>query len=127
MTSEPPHASSWATPPEGQAFYADLKRRATAVGRDPDGVKILPGIVPVLGSTEVEARALDAELEQLIVAEQARSQLAHLLRVEPARRADPAAPRPDADRVRGDDTARALRTAPAAQPVRDEGRAGAVV
>jgi len=68
---------------EGQAFYAELKRRAAAAGRDPDGVKILPGIVPVLGSTEREARALDAELDQLIVAEHARSQLAHLLRVEP--------------------------------------------
>jgi FMN-dependent oxidoreductase (nitrilotriacetate monooxygenase family) len=68
---------------EGQAFYADLKRRVAVTGRDPDGVKILPGIVPVLGSTEAEARALDAELEQLIVAEYARRQLAHLLRVEP--------------------------------------------
>jgi FMN-dependent oxidoreductase (nitrilotriacetate monooxygenase family) len=68
---------------EGQAFYADLKRRVAAAGRDPDGVKILPGIVPVLGSTEQEARALDAELDQLIVAEHARTQLAHLLRVEP--------------------------------------------
>jgi FMN-dependent oxidoreductase (nitrilotriacetate monooxygenase family) len=68
---------------EGQAFYADLKRRVAAAGRDPDGVKILPGIVPVLGSTEAEARALDAELERLIVAEYARRQLAQLLRVEP--------------------------------------------
>ncbi len=37
---------------EGQAFYADLKARAAAAGRDPAGIKILPGIVPVLGSTE---------------------------------------------------------------------------
>jgi len=70
---------------EGQAFYADLKRRAAAAGRDPDGVKILPGIVPVLGSTEAEARELEAELDRLIVAEHARRQLAHLLRVEPER------------------------------------------
>jgi FMN-dependent oxidoreductase (nitrilotriacetate monooxygenase family) len=68
---------------EGQAFYADLKRRAAMAGRNPDGVKILPGIVPVLGSSEAEARALDAELERLIVTEHARSRLAHLLRVEP--------------------------------------------
>jgi FMN-dependent oxidoreductase (nitrilotriacetate monooxygenase family) len=70
---------------EGQAFYAGLKRRAAAAGRDPDGVKILPGIVPVLGSTEAEARALDAELDRLIVAEHARDRLAKLLHVEPER------------------------------------------
>ncbi|HYZ56789.1 MAG TPA: LLM class flavin-dependent oxidoreductase [Streptosporangiaceae bacterium] len=70
---------------EGQAFYADLKRRAAAAGRDPDGVKILPGIVPVLGSTEAEAQALEAELDRLIVAEHARNRLAALLRVEPER------------------------------------------
>ena len=28
---------------EAQAFYADLKQRAAALGRDPDGIKILPG------------------------------------------------------------------------------------
>jgi FMN-dependent oxidoreductase (nitrilotriacetate monooxygenase family) len=70
---------------DGQAFYADLKRRAAAAGRDPDGVKILPGIVPVLGSTEAEARALDAELDRLIGAEAARDRLARLLDVEPHR------------------------------------------
>jgi FMN-dependent oxidoreductase (nitrilotriacetate monooxygenase family) len=70
---------------EGQAFYADLKGRARAVGRNPDEIKILPGIVPVLGSTEAEALALDAELDRLIVAESARNRLAVLLRVEPER------------------------------------------
>jgi alkanesulfonate monooxygenase SsuD/methylene tetrahydromethanopterin reductase-like flavin-dependent oxidoreductase (luciferase family) len=69
---------------EGQAFYADLKRRAAAAGRDPAGVKVLPGIVPVLGSTEAEARALEAELDRLILAEAARERLAHLLHVDPA-------------------------------------------
>jgi FMN-dependent oxidoreductase (nitrilotriacetate monooxygenase family) len=70
---------------EGQAFYADMKRRAALAGRDPDGIKILPGLVPVLGSTESAALALEAELDRLIVAEQARDQLAKLLRIEPSR------------------------------------------
>lgn len=52
---------------EGQAFYADLKERTRAAGRHPDAIKILPGIVPVLGSTEAEARALEQELDELIV------------------------------------------------------------
>ena len=54
---------------DGQAFYADLKRRVALAGRDPDGVKILPGLVPVIGSTEAEALALEAELDRLIRAE----------------------------------------------------------
>src|SRR5205807_2866679 len=40
---------------DAQDFYADLKRRALAHGRDPDTIKILPGIVPILGATEAEA------------------------------------------------------------------------
>jgi FMN-dependent oxidoreductase (nitrilotriacetate monooxygenase family) len=70
---------------EGQAFYADLKRRAALAGRDPDGVKILPGLVPVIGSTEAEALALDAQLDQLIMAEQARDRLARRFGLDPAR------------------------------------------
>lgn len=68
---------------EAQAFYADLKRRAAAFGRDPAQVLVLPGIVPVLGDTEAEARELEAELDRLIVAEYARDNLAGLLGVAP--------------------------------------------
>jgi len=70
---------------EAQAFYADLKRRAALAGREPGGIKILPGLVPVLGSTESEALALEAELDRLILAEHARDRLAGLLRVQPSR------------------------------------------
>jgi N-acetyl-S-(2-succino)cysteine monooxygenase len=52
---------------DGQAFYTDLRTRIGALGRDPDGVKILPGIVPVIGSTEAEAKALERALEEAIV------------------------------------------------------------
>ncbi|MFI9812744.1 LLM class flavin-dependent oxidoreductase [Saccharothrix variisporea] len=69
---------------EAKAFYADVKDRARAAGRDPDHVKILPGLVPVIGSTEAEARAADAELDRLIVPEYAREQLAKTLRVDPS-------------------------------------------
>ncbi|MDX3663205.1 LLM class flavin-dependent oxidoreductase [Streptomyces sp. ID05-26A] len=64
------------------AFYQDVKRRAIEFGRDPDEVKILPGLVPVIGSTEEEAHELDAELERLIVPEHAARQLAGLLKVD---------------------------------------------
>ncbi|TWD80770.1 FMN-dependent oxidoreductase (nitrilotriacetate monooxygenase family) [Kribbella amoyensis] len=68
---------------DAQAFYADLKARTSALGRDPDGIKILPGIVPVIGSTETEALALERELDELIKPEYARAQLARTLRVSP--------------------------------------------
>lgn len=66
---------------EGVTFYKDVKRRAVTFGRDPDGIKILPGIVPVIGATEAEALALDAELERHIVPEYGRRQLARLIGV----------------------------------------------
>jgi FMN-dependent oxidoreductase (nitrilotriacetate monooxygenase family) len=68
---------------DAQAFYADLKRRVRLAGRDPDGVKILPGIVPVIGSTETEALELDARLDQLVLAESGRDRLARQLGLDP--------------------------------------------
>jgi len=52
---------------DGQDFYADLKSRTKAAGRDPEHIKVLPGIVPVIGSTEAEARAGEQLLEDHIV------------------------------------------------------------
>ena len=66
---------------EAQSFYADLKARARRFGRDPALVKIMPGLVPVIGSTEAEARALEDELEELIVPEHAVERLAQVLEV----------------------------------------------
>ena len=33
----------------GRAFYADIKRRAAAYGRHPDSIKVLPGVMTVIG------------------------------------------------------------------------------
>ncbi|MEU5184546.1 LLM class flavin-dependent oxidoreductase [Streptomyces longwoodensis] len=52
---------------DARAFYADLKSRTVREGRDPEHVKVLPGIVPVLGSTVAEARAQEELLEDHIV------------------------------------------------------------
>jgi FMN-dependent oxidoreductase (nitrilotriacetate monooxygenase family) len=68
---------------DAQDFYRDLKARTAAVGRDPESIKILPGIVPVIGATEEEAQALERELDRLIKPEYARIQLAKTLRVAP--------------------------------------------
>jgi FMN-dependent oxidoreductase (nitrilotriacetate monooxygenase family) len=68
---------------EGQAFYRDLKARAAALGRDPEGIKILPGLVPVIGASEAEALEQEAELDRLIKPEYAKRQLAETLRLRP--------------------------------------------
>jgi len=66
---------------EAQAFYSDLKARTRRIGRDPDTIKILPGIVPIIGDTPGEARQKEAALEDQIVHEYAQRNLAHMLRV----------------------------------------------
>jgi alkanesulfonate monooxygenase SsuD/methylene tetrahydromethanopterin reductase-like flavin-dependent oxidoreductase (luciferase family) len=78
----PRPCSPRSTPEDAQAFYTDLKARAAALGRDPASILILPGLVPVIGSTEAEAQALDEELDRLIKPEYARRQLAQTLRVK---------------------------------------------
>lgn len=41
-----------------RAYYADLKARAAALGRDPDLIKVLPGLSPVIAETDEEAQAI---------------------------------------------------------------------
>jgi FMN-dependent oxidoreductase (nitrilotriacetate monooxygenase family) len=52
---------------EGQRFYADIKRQAVANGRRAQEILILPGIVPIVGSTEAVARQREREFEERIV------------------------------------------------------------
>lgn len=67
---------------DGQAFYADLKARLARYGRGPDELLVLPGISPVIGSTRAEARALEAELAELVVPAYGLAQLSAMLDVE---------------------------------------------
>jgi FMN-dependent oxidoreductase (nitrilotriacetate monooxygenase family) len=64
---------------EGKAFYDDVKGRLAKFGRTPDEIKILPGISPIIGSTEAEAQAREAELNSLITPEYGVRQLSKLL------------------------------------------------
>jgi FMN-dependent oxidoreductase (nitrilotriacetate monooxygenase family) len=66
---------------DAKAFYADLKARVARHGRNPNEVKILPGVVPILGSTEAEARELDRLLDELIVPEYGLQALSEVLEV----------------------------------------------
>ncbi|MGW1895147.1 LLM class flavin-dependent oxidoreductase [Streptomyces sp. NPDC002004] len=64
---------------DGQAFYKDLKSRLTRYGRTEDQLLVLPGIAPVIGSTEAEARALEQELTDLQIPAYGVAQLSGML------------------------------------------------
>ena len=51
---------------EAKAFYQDVKGRLVKYGRQPDDLKIMPGIFPVIGRTHDEARAKFNALQDLI-------------------------------------------------------------
>ncbi len=54
------------TLPDAQAFYADVKGRMERVGRDRDHLKVLPGVLVVVGDMVEEARAKKARLDALV-------------------------------------------------------------
>ncbi|CAM2151947.1 Nitrilotriacetate monooxygenase component A [Pararobbsia alpina] len=54
---------------EGKRFYADVKGRMAAVGRDPEHMKILPACFVVVGDTLEEARETRARLDTFVYAE----------------------------------------------------------
>ncbi len=79
---------------DAQAFYADVKRRMPAAGRDPDLLKILPGCLVVVGDTVAEAEAKRRHLDSLVHADSAIASLSIALGVD-ARAFDPDGPLPE--------------------------------
>jgi len=79
---------------EGQAFYADVKGRMGALGRERDHLKILPGAFVVVGDTVEAARKKRARLDALVHYESAIAALSIALGHDAAR-FDPDAPLPE--------------------------------
>ncbi|HZC61188.1 MAG TPA: LLM class flavin-dependent oxidoreductase [Streptosporangiaceae bacterium] len=48
---------------QGQAFYADIKARAAAKGRNPDHIIVMPGVRVFVGDTDTEARQIEHDLQ----------------------------------------------------------------
>lgn len=67
------------TDDDGVAFYRSLKERVAETGRDPGSVKVLPGVSPIIGQTEAEAKAVFRELNGLIDLVSGRAKLARQL------------------------------------------------
>jgi alkanesulfonate monooxygenase SsuD/methylene tetrahydromethanopterin reductase-like flavin-dependent oxidoreductase (luciferase family) len=60
-----------------QEFYADLKKRVAAEGRRPEQVLILPGLSPMIASTEAEAQRMGREINELTDPEVGRRRLSN--------------------------------------------------
>jgi len=52
---------------EARAFYADVKKQARSYGRQPHDIVVLPGLGPIVASTEVEAKQIEQQLNELTI------------------------------------------------------------
>ncbi len=88
---------------EGQDFYRDLKARVIKAGRDPQSLKILPGIVPFIGATEGEAKAFEQEFTDLISPAYSLRQLSRMVGVDLTEHSldAPLPPLPPIDEIQG--------------------------
>lgn len=60
-------------------FYAGFSERLISKGRRPSDVQVLPGIIPIIGVTEAEARELFHELEACVNMDLGRVQVARMM------------------------------------------------
>lgn len=60
-------------------FVGQIRGLAKGFGRNPDDIKILPGLAPILGSTVEEAKRLEQELGELTVPSHSIAQLSDFL------------------------------------------------
>lgn len=79
---------------DGKAFYADIKGRMKAAGRDPDQIKLLPAAFVVIGDTAEDAQAKRLKLDSLVSYESSIASLSISLGTD-ASKFDPDAPLPE--------------------------------
>src|SRR5690606_10846888 len=51
---------------DARQFYQQLKQRVVQQRREPDSLKIMPGIFPIVGHSQAEAEDIHAQLSQLV-------------------------------------------------------------
>ncbi|MET0240682.1 MAG: LLM class flavin-dependent oxidoreductase [Sphingobium sp.] len=78
-----------------KAYYDDLKARAVALGRDPDHIVVLPGLVPIIADTVEEARAREEAQTGKLDFEKALHQLGRPFNYHDFTQYDPDAAFPD--------------------------------
>ncbi len=80
---------------EARAFYQDIKRRAAAFGRASDSIVVMPGLGPIIGSTDAEAERRYRDLAGQVTIEDALVQLGRPFAYHDFSRYDLDAPFPD--------------------------------
>lgn len=83
---------------DAQRFYQDLKAAVRRFGRDPNGLKVLPGVMPIIGSTEQEAARLEGLLTEYMTHDEGLELLADMLGI-PAAELDLDGPVPENTRA----------------------------
>jgi alkanesulfonate monooxygenase SsuD/methylene tetrahydromethanopterin reductase-like flavin-dependent oxidoreductase (luciferase family) len=69
--------------PHAQEFYRDVTQLAAQRwGRDPEQLLVVPGVYPILGATEAEARQRKADLGDGLDLEYLKGSLASVLGVD---------------------------------------------
>jgi FMN-dependent oxidoreductase (nitrilotriacetate monooxygenase family) len=84
---------------EAQEFYRDVKSRAAALGRNPDRISILPGIIPVIADTDAQAQARDEAAQGKLSLAKALVQLGRPFNYHDFSQYDVDAPFPDVSHV----------------------------
>lgn len=79
----------------GRAYYADLKARAAAIGRNPDLIKVMPGLVPTIAETDEEAQELAAAQQGSLSIDKLLTQVGRAFNYHDFSRYDLDAPFPD--------------------------------
>jgi FMN-dependent oxidoreductase (nitrilotriacetate monooxygenase family) len=78
-----------------QQYYADLKRRAAALGRNPDHIKVFPGLFPIIADTDEEAQAIARKQQDTLDLDKLLVQLGRAFNYHDFRQYDLDAPFPD--------------------------------
>lgn len=78
-----------------QQYYADLKGRAAALGRNPDHIVVLPGLFPILAETDEEAQAIARREHEALDFDKLLVQLGRAFNYHDFSQYDPDAPFPD--------------------------------
>ena len=78
-----------------QQYYADLKRRAAALGRNPDHIKVFPGLFPIIAYTDEEAQAIARKQQDTLDLDKLLVQLGRAFNYHDFRQYDLDAPFPD--------------------------------
>jgi FMN-dependent oxidoreductase (nitrilotriacetate monooxygenase family) len=82
-----------------QSYYADLKGRAAALGRNPDHIVVLPGLSPIIADTDEEAHALAEALRGEVDIEKQLVQLGRMFNYHDFRQYPLDGPFPDVSKL----------------------------